>query len=393
MKCNIVEDLLPEYIDGICQPETAEEIGKHLQECSNCQKKYQRMREGVVETEIQNLAGMEDIKPFQKISKVLKKNRNKKIAAITLLVIVCAVFGTLTIGQIYPELPCPSYDSLMYRYEAKKVAKQFAEGDIEEVLAGMGVKLTSQQYVNQKAFFQDMTTQIKQLHQKIFVGKKSTIRVDDVCYEGVENATEPEKYERYGYDVRVTVTCGEEEMVLELLFYNRYSYSFRGIRGNGDTVAELEAYLDFYYNASRSDNLEKYLTNERISGQNKDNLSEDKAEKMATMFLTKDCKKISVKKDEISRYQENVGKRLYDILGQCKENSFCLTDGRYNSEKKAYDSELYWKVLDKNGKKCILTQKFLYGPMGYQALEEKDIQAEAGFDAEMKQKIERVFES
>ena len=395
MKCNIIEDLLPEYADGMCQPETAEEIEKHLKECNSCLEKFERMQKDTMENELQNMEGMEDIRPFQKISKVLKRNRMKKIAAVLVLVVVCAVFGTLTVGQIFPELPCPSYDSLMYRHEAKKVAGQFADGEIEKVLGGMNVQLTSQQYVNQKALFEDVAAQLKQLQQKIFAGKETSIKIDDICYEGAENTSEPEAYEKNGYDVSVAITCGEEEIVLELLFYNRSSYVIRNIKGNGDAVAEMKAYLDFYYNASRSDNLGKYLTNERISEQNKDNLSEDKTEKKTVIFFVEDCKKNPVKDTETegSAYQEKVGKCLYDILSRCRKNSFCLTDGKYNSEKNAYESELYWKVIDKNGKKCILIQKFLYGPMGYQALDEKEIQAEDGFDAELQKKITDIFHS
>ena len=77
MKCNIIEDLLPEYADGMCQPETAEEIEKHLKECNSCLEKFERMQKDTMENELQNMEGMEDIRPFQKISKVLKRNRMK----------------------------------------------------------------------------------------------------------------------------------------------------------------------------------------------------------------------------------------------------------------------------------------------------------------------------
>ena len=70
MKCNIIEDLLPEYADGMCQPETAEEIEKHLKECNSCLEKFERMQKDTMENELQNMEGMEDIRPFQKISKV-----------------------------------------------------------------------------------------------------------------------------------------------------------------------------------------------------------------------------------------------------------------------------------------------------------------------------------
>ena len=72
MRCNIIEDLLPEYVDGMCQPETAEEIEKHLKECSSCLEKFERMQKDTMENELQNMEGMGDIRPFQKISKVLK---------------------------------------------------------------------------------------------------------------------------------------------------------------------------------------------------------------------------------------------------------------------------------------------------------------------------------
>ena len=176
MKCNIIEDLLPEYADGMCQPETAEEIEKHLKECNSCLEKFERMQKDTMENELQNMEGMEDIRPFQKISKVLKRNRMKKIAAVLVLVVVCAVFGTLTVGQIFPELPCPSYDSLMYRHEAKKVAGQFADGEIEKVLGGMNVQLTSQQYVNQKALFEDVAASSNNCSRKFLPEKRLRLR-------------------------------------------------------------------------------------------------------------------------------------------------------------------------------------------------------------------------
>ena len=56
--------------------------------------------------------------------------------------------------------------------------------------------MTSQQYVNQKALFEDVAAQLKQLQQKIFAGKETSIKIDDICYEGAENTSEPEAYEK-----------------------------------------------------------------------------------------------------------------------------------------------------------------------------------------------------
>ena len=37
MKCYVVQDLLPEYVEGLCREETAKEIKQHLEGCEECQ--------------------------------------------------------------------------------------------------------------------------------------------------------------------------------------------------------------------------------------------------------------------------------------------------------------------------------------------------------------------
>ena len=41
MKCEIIRDLLPLYIDGLTSIESNQEIEKHLKNCEECQKYYQ----------------------------------------------------------------------------------------------------------------------------------------------------------------------------------------------------------------------------------------------------------------------------------------------------------------------------------------------------------------
>ena len=43
MKCEIIRDLLPLYIDGLTSKESNQEIEKHLKNCEECQKYYQEM--------------------------------------------------------------------------------------------------------------------------------------------------------------------------------------------------------------------------------------------------------------------------------------------------------------------------------------------------------------
>ncbi|WP_018752894.1 zf-HC2 domain-containing protein [Paenibacillus sanguinis] len=43
LKCHVVQDLLPSYIDGLVSKETEAEIQQHLQECQACQAIYTKM--------------------------------------------------------------------------------------------------------------------------------------------------------------------------------------------------------------------------------------------------------------------------------------------------------------------------------------------------------------
>ncbi len=44
MKCEVVRDLIPMYIDGTASVETAAEIDAHLKECEDCRKFYNMCR-------------------------------------------------------------------------------------------------------------------------------------------------------------------------------------------------------------------------------------------------------------------------------------------------------------------------------------------------------------
>lgn len=43
MKCSIIKDLLPSYIDGLTSSDTNTEIEKHLKECASCSTIYEQM--------------------------------------------------------------------------------------------------------------------------------------------------------------------------------------------------------------------------------------------------------------------------------------------------------------------------------------------------------------
>lgn len=67
MKCEIVKDLLPSYIDGLTSAESNSEIEEHLLTCQECTEALGQMK---TEVDVENVEfNKEMIKPFKKLNK------------------------------------------------------------------------------------------------------------------------------------------------------------------------------------------------------------------------------------------------------------------------------------------------------------------------------------
>jgi hypothetical protein len=77
---NVVKDLLPQYIDGLCSDETNTEIAEHLADCYECESVYRAMKEPEI-TDADTEAP-----PIKKDLDYLKKIRKKGIKRVLLAV-------------------------------------------------------------------------------------------------------------------------------------------------------------------------------------------------------------------------------------------------------------------------------------------------------------------
>ena len=85
MKCEIIRDLLPSYIDGLTNEVSSRMVEEHLEGCDECREIYEDMKKDIAIEKYVNLSKEEakkEIRPFKK----LKKNA---IIIIILLVVLC----------------------------------------------------------------------------------------------------------------------------------------------------------------------------------------------------------------------------------------------------------------------------------------------------------------
>lgn len=89
MKCEVIQDLLPSYIDGLTSEESNKLIEEHLADCSDCRDYLSAMKEEVATpTAAKN---QKEIRPFRKLKRQMKK---RIVMAAGIAVLICAaIFG------------------------------------------------------------------------------------------------------------------------------------------------------------------------------------------------------------------------------------------------------------------------------------------------------------
>lgn len=96
MNCEIVEDLLPLYVDDVCSDQSKVAVEDHLQECDRCRKLIETLR----------VAPIAQIEPdWQAEDKAVKKSFNKiRVRWWTSLIIILAIIPVLFLG--WNEMRC-----------------------------------------------------------------------------------------------------------------------------------------------------------------------------------------------------------------------------------------------------------------------------------------------
>lgn len=96
--CNLIQDLLPLYLDGVCSEESKTVVEQHLIKCPNCRKYYSAMRESDeiiimppnAEREIQKATS------FQSVKKTLFR-KQILIAAVSIIVLTVIAFAVISV--------------------------------------------------------------------------------------------------------------------------------------------------------------------------------------------------------------------------------------------------------------------------------------------------------
>lgn len=101
--CDMIQDLLPLYLDGVCSEESKKAIETHLSECSECKEFYTVMREAdgmeidthSAERERQKAASFQTVK-----KKLLRKQIIAAFTSVAILVVIVSATISILKGTI-----------------------------------------------------------------------------------------------------------------------------------------------------------------------------------------------------------------------------------------------------------------------------------------------------
>lgn len=101
LPCDIIQDLLPSYADGLTSPASSEAIEAHLAECPTCAAAYAAMQTGSIEdAKGPEGSGSEDFPEIDYLKKIRSTNR-KRILIAAVLVLLLTGFGVWAKVYLY----------------------------------------------------------------------------------------------------------------------------------------------------------------------------------------------------------------------------------------------------------------------------------------------------
>ena len=356
MKCNIVKDLMPLYLDDLCSEETKQELENHMKECEECKKIKEELEQPEQPSETQAEDLNKSIAPLKKVKKKMKKKNRLIAVCVVFLVIVLGATGWLTYGQLTGETM--SFEMAYDLIKINKAGKEFAKGNIDPlydmlydgyVVQDPESAVLSIEYTDKESYDADMKKAIMEKYNQYFGDKKLT-------YEGIEEVGNMETPET-GWNERPYISLqfsAGEKFEYHILMYKAYVDSYLAMDYFGNPYITYSSYGEMEEAKSMADDF----------FQTSDTLFASMPNKLQDVSLSM-IRKVSIGSGKRAlegdtMFAENMPLRL-DILSEkdLKENTRTLRDKANEKLKKVaeygyYVTDITWNV------KSYDTENYLY---------------------------------
>lgn len=400
MDCKVAKQLMADYLMGMTDEEVKKEFEEHLNSCESCKEALEKLKKAEQEYDKKDEAV-----PLKKVNKVIRKHKIGKILSIIGMLILAAIIVVFVMGELKPENDTlPSITKIRYKHKAEDIVEElfdnnmdvFLNGTVSYLIAGTdNLPFTKAQCV--KKMIVDYSEQLKNLNKDFLYDKKYSIKRCKISYQIINNTymelvyPNEKEYKRYNYTASMELSTDLGDFEVYIRFFNDDNYEFEilfsdherpedefqsKLRDINSIITHLERF------ASGADPF-PYVINGRLLEEN----YEDGFIGIGKILATDNCHE---NKDDT--YIKGFNERLEDIYYSSKTESFNLEVRGYNPNEHAINVELIWIIKDLNGYEAVMRKDLLYGPYGYQKLnDEAKIVAEEGFNKELEQKMKNLF--
>ncbi|MGB4429740.1 MAG: zf-HC2 domain-containing protein, partial [Thermacetogeniaceae bacterium] len=109
ISCDIINDLLPLYVEGLASEDTRKAVEEHVTACSSCRKNLEKMRKPEQNASVDGI-------PIKKVKAALQRQRLKGIAltAVIILILAVSVIAYFTTPEYLP------YSENMFSFSEKE---------------------------------------------------------------------------------------------------------------------------------------------------------------------------------------------------------------------------------------------------------------------------------
>lgn len=397
MKCEIAQDLIPMYVEGMCSEKTVEELESHIKKCKECQKKIADCKTDIelMDAGKKSENGTEQA-AVNSMKKVKKKLTFRKVSIFLLSLLLVAVLGVTGV-LCYGEWTGASinFTTINDVIILKKLCKEVCNGNLDPLLdrTYMNIKI---RYVSDEDGSVLETDELRTLQrerlqkaiEKQFGGKPFKYRIDSIEYAFLNNS-------RTGVSEDLSTDMRNPAAGVQVAFYNEESTMFIYFTQMADRKYAYYNSLGIdvdggaQFSSLSCDDTFFFIFGQALERAAQKGDSSARIASFLVRYTTKDLAKITSNPDE---------KIVRNRVGALYEKGYNITEFMY--EPSGIERENYYmtyhclfRVENKEGDYLIFEQKFLgegdlYIMNGEAA---KECYSSEGFPEEIKQEALALF--
>ncbi len=421
MKCNVIKDLLPNYIDDLCSEETKKLVEEHVECCEECSRVLEVMKDGefIGGVEKQTQGGFEvdvqkgqavsapileeksDIAIFRVMKKIVWRRVIVMLASVILAVVAISFVVIMVLGNMHPkwDIEFLNYEKYQMRKTAKVATEALAKGDVESFLSGIQNSVTRREFSDKtdSKVIDISKKHLQEIYEEHLEGEEYTIEQLSTGWSSDYNMDSM-------YTVDMILNYGKYKLYFSYEFINQDIYLVSCCSEEEDSAAtEIATEIDAWCCYAASYFVENDFGDEEslqglMLADSHDDTEKQKQQcsVLTAITFTEDC--VQIKKGyrlltgEYPEYLKEWGNKVYDFQQNHTLEKIWIQKNGVDDKAQKELRTMIWKFTDSQGREGVMLKEFYYGPGGYEPADDEENVYGDGLSKETLEWLEGMFD-